>query len=274
MTLGFVGLTLLDVRLAATCCSSASCLRDRRRHGHARCCRCCWRCSTAWTASRLGIATSLNQFSRSIGAAIGVAVMGAILARGVAGRAAAGRRKRPPSVDGAVARAPPAVRRRPAPRVRRRRASCRSRASSRTLFLPRVDFSRVHGHGRRAAASRRRWRASSQERAGRRRVARSSGSQPLSRLPARAALHDESQPGIAAATAFIRELPRAGSDRCTVLRRGLRILGTRGSQDRRTSTGSIVALACSAALCITSQQPRPGAGRRRRTPTAERRSGA
>ena len=35
--------------------------------------------------SRLGIATALNQFSRSIGAAIGVAAMGAILARGVSG---------------------------------------------------------------------------------------------------------------------------------------------------------------------------------------------
>src|SRR5687767_4980356 len=35
--------------------------------------------------SRLGIATALNQFSRSIGAAIGVAAMGAILARGVGG---------------------------------------------------------------------------------------------------------------------------------------------------------------------------------------------
>src|SRR5687768_8318889 len=35
--------------------------------------------------SRLGIATSLNQFARSIGAAIGVAAMGAILSRGIAG---------------------------------------------------------------------------------------------------------------------------------------------------------------------------------------------
>lgn len=35
--------------------------------------------------SRLGLATSLNQFSRSIGAAVGVAAMGAILARGLAG---------------------------------------------------------------------------------------------------------------------------------------------------------------------------------------------
>ena len=35
--------------------------------------------------SQLGIATSLNQFSRSVGAAVGVAAMGAILSRGVAG---------------------------------------------------------------------------------------------------------------------------------------------------------------------------------------------
>jgi MFS family permease len=35
--------------------------------------------------SRLGIATSLNQFSRSVGAVVGVAVMGAMLARGLTG---------------------------------------------------------------------------------------------------------------------------------------------------------------------------------------------
>ena len=35
--------------------------------------------------SQLGIATSLNQFSRSIGAAVGVAAMGAVLARGLMG---------------------------------------------------------------------------------------------------------------------------------------------------------------------------------------------
>jgi EmrB/QacA subfamily drug resistance transporter len=35
--------------------------------------------------SRLGLATSLNQFSRSIGAAVGVAAMGAILSRGLSG---------------------------------------------------------------------------------------------------------------------------------------------------------------------------------------------
>jgi predicted MFS family arabinose efflux permease len=40
--------------------------------------------------SRLGIATALNQFSRSIGAAIGVAAMGAILARSLTGVALPG----------------------------------------------------------------------------------------------------------------------------------------------------------------------------------------
>jgi MFS family permease len=35
--------------------------------------------------SLLGTATSLNQFSRSVGAAVGVALMGAILSRGLAG---------------------------------------------------------------------------------------------------------------------------------------------------------------------------------------------
>jgi EmrB/QacA subfamily drug resistance transporter len=42
--------------------------------------------------SRLGIATSLNQFSRSVGAAVGVSVMGALLARGVEGAALPGGR--------------------------------------------------------------------------------------------------------------------------------------------------------------------------------------
>jgi len=40
--------------------------------------------------SRLGIATSLNQFARSIGAAIGVAAMGAIMSRSIAGVALPG----------------------------------------------------------------------------------------------------------------------------------------------------------------------------------------
>jgi hypothetical protein len=41
--------------------------------------------------TRLGIATSLNQFSRSVGAAVGVSAMGALLARGVEGVALPGR---------------------------------------------------------------------------------------------------------------------------------------------------------------------------------------
>ena len=40
--------------------------------------------------SLLGVATSLNQFARSVGAAVGVAIMGAILARGLAGTSVAG----------------------------------------------------------------------------------------------------------------------------------------------------------------------------------------
>jgi predicted MFS family arabinose efflux permease len=40
--------------------------------------------------SQLGLATSLNQFSRSVGAALGVSAMGAILARGLAGLALPG----------------------------------------------------------------------------------------------------------------------------------------------------------------------------------------
>jgi EmrB/QacA subfamily drug resistance transporter len=48
--------------------------------------------------SRLGIATSLNQFARSIGAAIGVAAMGAILSRSLAGAVL-------PGADGSLAEA-------------------------------------------------------------------------------------------------------------------------------------------------------------------------
>jgi EmrB/QacA subfamily drug resistance transporter len=40
--------------------------------------------------SQLGLATSINQFSRSVGAALGVSAMGAILARGLAGTALPG----------------------------------------------------------------------------------------------------------------------------------------------------------------------------------------
>jgi MFS family permease len=82
MTLGFIGLTRLDVNsgnllLLGSClvlgagmgCQMLSLLLAVQ-HGVER--------------SRLGIATSLNQFARSIGAAIGVAAMGAIMSRSIA----------------------------------------------------------------------------------------------------------------------------------------------------------------------------------------------
>jgi EmrB/QacA subfamily drug resistance transporter len=88
MTLGFIGLTRLDVNsgnllLLGSClilgagmgCQMLSLLLAVQ-HGVER--------------SRLGIATSLNQFARSIGAAIGVAAMGAIMARSIAGVAVPG----------------------------------------------------------------------------------------------------------------------------------------------------------------------------------------
>ena len=88
MTAGFIGLTRLDVNsghllLLGSCsvlgagmgCQMLSLLLAVQ-HGVER--------------SRLGIATSLNQFARSIGAAIGVAAMGAIMARSIAGVALPG----------------------------------------------------------------------------------------------------------------------------------------------------------------------------------------
>jgi hypothetical protein len=83
MTIGFFGLTLVDDRSAGwlliTSCTVIGAGMGTQmlslllavQHGVDR--------------SRLGIATALNQFSRSVGAAIGVAVMGAILARGLSG---------------------------------------------------------------------------------------------------------------------------------------------------------------------------------------------
>jgi hypothetical protein len=88
MTAGFIGLTRLDVDsgnllLLGSCsvlgagmgCQMLSLLLAVQ-HGVER--------------SRLGIATSLNQFARSIGAAIGVAAMGAIMARSISGVALPG----------------------------------------------------------------------------------------------------------------------------------------------------------------------------------------
>jgi predicted MFS family arabinose efflux permease len=88
LTIGFIGFSLLTVEsgrvlLLTSCllvgagmgCSMLSLLLAVQ-HGVER--------------SNLGIATSLNQFSRSIGAAIGVAAMGAIMTRSLAGGALPG----------------------------------------------------------------------------------------------------------------------------------------------------------------------------------------
>jgi EmrB/QacA subfamily drug resistance transporter len=83
MTIGFIGLTLLTAEsgrteLFAACTVVGAGMGMQMlslllavQHGVAR--------------SRLGIATSLNQFSRSIGAAVGVAVMGALMTRSLQG---------------------------------------------------------------------------------------------------------------------------------------------------------------------------------------------
>ena len=83
MTVGFVGLTLVDGSssrwiLMSSCMVIGAGMGTQMlslllavQHGVDR--------------SRLGIATALNQFSRSVGAAIGVAAMGAVLARGLGG---------------------------------------------------------------------------------------------------------------------------------------------------------------------------------------------
>ena len=83
MTIGFFGLTMVDADspewiLLTSCTVIGAGMGTQMlslllavQHGVDR--------------SRLGIATALNQFSRSVGAAIGVAAMGAILARGLSG---------------------------------------------------------------------------------------------------------------------------------------------------------------------------------------------
>jgi len=88
MSIGFVGLTLVDGHspewiLLASCTVIGAGMGTQMlslllavQHGVDR--------------SRLGIATALNQFSRSVGAAIGVAAMGAVLARGLSGLDTAG----------------------------------------------------------------------------------------------------------------------------------------------------------------------------------------
>jgi EmrB/QacA subfamily drug resistance transporter len=88
MTLGFAGLTMLDshstrTMLLASCTVLGAGMGSQMlslllavQHGVDR--------------ARLGLATSLNQFSRSIGAAVGVAAMGAIMTRTLTGVALPG----------------------------------------------------------------------------------------------------------------------------------------------------------------------------------------
>src|SRR5215203_6109005 len=92
--------------------------------------------------SRLGIATSLNQFARSIGAAVGVAAMGALMARGLTGFDMPG---------GVEAMSASALRLEGEARVQFAHALSRVFAVGGvmsgiglvvSLFLPRVDFSR------------------------------------------------------------------------------------------------------------------------------------
>jgi hypothetical protein len=88
MTLGFAGLSMLDAHstrtlLLASCTVLGAGMGSQMlslllavQHGVDR--------------SRLGLATSLNQFARSIGAAVGVAAMGAIMTRSLTGLALPG----------------------------------------------------------------------------------------------------------------------------------------------------------------------------------------
>ena len=99
--------------------------------------------------SQLGLATSLNQFSRSVGAALGVSAMGAILARGLAGIDAAWRRRGCAGLrrHRAVRARARSIRCRAASRVHRRRCRLWCGAPGDDV-LPPVEFS----HGVPAAA--------------------------------------------------------------------------------------------------------------------------
>src|SRR5688500_2481620 len=140
MTIGFIGLTLVAAEsprsiLLVSCTIIGAGMGTQMlalllavQHGVDR--------------SRLGLATSLNQFSRSIGAAIGVAAMGAILARGLSGLSLPGGADAL-AADGALLAAP----------VRMQFAACLHRVFLAgavvsaagliaTLFLPAISFSR------------------------------------------------------------------------------------------------------------------------------------
>jgi hypothetical protein len=88
MTAGFVGLSLLDSQSSRLLLLS-SCTILGAGMG-TQMLSLLLAVQHAVDRSQLGLATSLNQFSRSVGAALGVAAMGAILARGLTGIALPG----------------------------------------------------------------------------------------------------------------------------------------------------------------------------------------
>ena len=88
MTAGFIGLSLLDSHSPRTLLI-ASCTMLGAGMG-TQMLSLLLAVQHAVDRSQLGLATSLNQFSRSIGAALGVSAMGAILARGLVGMALPG----------------------------------------------------------------------------------------------------------------------------------------------------------------------------------------
>ena len=92
--------------------------------------------------SRLGLATSLNQFARSVGSAVGVAVMGGLLAQGLAGGISSNALM---ARQGGFARLDDATRERLAGALRRvfgAGALMSLAALVAGAFLPPVDFSR------------------------------------------------------------------------------------------------------------------------------------
>ena len=88
MTAGFIGLSLLDSHSPRTLLV-ASCTMLGAGMG-TQMLSLLLAVQHAVDRSQLGLATSLNQFSRSIGAALGVSAMGAIFARGLVGMALPG----------------------------------------------------------------------------------------------------------------------------------------------------------------------------------------
>ena len=140
MTLGFFGLTLVDGDspgwiLMTSCTVIGAGMGTQMlslllavQHGVDR--------------SRLGIATALNQFSRSIGAAIGVAAMGAILARGLAGVNLAGGADALAAGSSALSGAERAQFATALQRVFMSGALVSTAGLIATLFLPSIDFGR------------------------------------------------------------------------------------------------------------------------------------